>query len=159
RHEPTYVFEPIGPQRLAGDRLARYEVAYRALEVGNAEAARLIDELYREDPKDPCVAFHHKRLAAGQGGTVVVMTEEQRVYDGRSLSWWRWLCLSPRRRRRPATTEAQRLTNWDAGRQRSASGTSWQPPSIGQRRFGSAGRSALWILSRRPSHGAVRPIA
>jgi adenylate cyclase len=76
RHEPTYVFEPIGPQRLAGDGLGRYEAAFRALEAGRPEAAQLMDALYREYPEDPCVAFHHKRLAIGEAGTLIVMTEK-----------------------------------------------------------------------------------
>jgi adenylate cyclase len=76
RHEPTHVFEPVDPQCLATDRLARYEAAFRALEAQLPEAVRLIDDLYREDPRDPCVAFHHNRLGAGEAGTVIVMTEK-----------------------------------------------------------------------------------
>lgn len=76
RHEPTYIFEPVDPQRLSADRLARYEAAFNAMKAGRAEAAQLIDELYREDPKDPCIAFHHRRLSAGETGILIVMTEK-----------------------------------------------------------------------------------
>ena len=76
RHEPTYIFEPVDPQRLGADRLARYEVAFRALEGGHPEAAQLIDDLYHEDPEDPCISFHRHRLHAGEGGTLIVMMEK-----------------------------------------------------------------------------------
>jgi adenylate cyclase len=76
RHEPTQVFAPVDPQRLAADRLARYEATFRALEAGRPEASQLLEDLYREDPEDPCVAFHHNRLAEGVAGTVIVMTEK-----------------------------------------------------------------------------------
>jgi adenylate cyclase len=76
RRQGTDVFEPIDPERLGADRIGRYEIAFRALEARRPEAAQLIDELYREDPEDPCVAFHHKRLATGEAGTLIVMTEK-----------------------------------------------------------------------------------
>jgi len=76
RHEPTYVFEPVDPQRLTADHLARYESAFRALEAEQPEAGEQFAALQREYPEDPCVAFHCQRLAAGEAGTVTIMTEK-----------------------------------------------------------------------------------
>jgi adenylate cyclase len=76
RHEPIRVFEPVDPERYSDEYLARYEAAFAALEAGRPEAAALFAELQREDPGDPCVGFHCKRLAAGEAGILIVMTEK-----------------------------------------------------------------------------------
>lgn len=76
RREPTEVFEPIDEERYSEDHVARYEAAFGALEAGKAEAADAFAALYREDPDDPCVAFHHRRILAGESGIVVVMDEK-----------------------------------------------------------------------------------
>jgi hypothetical protein len=46
------------------------------LQAGRPEAAEQFAELHREDPKDPCVAFHCQRLTAGEAGTLIVMAEK-----------------------------------------------------------------------------------
>ncbi len=76
RHGATEVFEPMDPRLCDADWVDRYQVAYRALEAGQPEAAELFEALYRERPDDPCVAFHYRRLAAGETGTLIVMTEK-----------------------------------------------------------------------------------
>jgi adenylate cyclase len=70
------VFEPIDPRYYDAERIARYEAAFRALQAGRPEAAEQFAELHREDPQDPCVAFHLQRLSAGESGTLIVMTEK-----------------------------------------------------------------------------------
>jgi adenylate cyclase len=75
RREATEVFEPLDPHTDPG-RLARYETALQALTAGKPEAAELFAVLEREDPDDPCVAFHRRRLAEGETGTVIVMAEK-----------------------------------------------------------------------------------
>jgi adenylate cyclase len=76
RHAATDVFEPLDPRAQNGDLVDRYEAAFRALERGQPEAADLFAVLHREYPDDPCAAFHCKRLAAGETGTLIVMTEK-----------------------------------------------------------------------------------
>lgn len=76
RHEPTMVFEPVDGARYGEAHLVRYEAAFAALDDGDPRAARLFAELHRDDPEDPCVAFHHRRLEAGEAGTLIVMTEK-----------------------------------------------------------------------------------
>jgi hypothetical protein len=70
------VFEPADPRRCDADWLDRYETAFAALEAGQPEAAELFAALYREKPEDPCVAFHYRRLTAGETGAVIIMTEK-----------------------------------------------------------------------------------
>jgi adenylate cyclase len=76
RQGATDVFEPIDPRYYDADRIARYEAAFRTLEAGQDDAAEKFAELHLEDPEDPCTAFHLQRLAAGESGTLIVMTEK-----------------------------------------------------------------------------------
>ncbi|MBV8739850.1 MAG: adenylate/guanylate cyclase domain-containing protein [Alphaproteobacteria bacterium] len=76
RHGGTEVFEPLRATDQESDRLARYEAAFRALEVEKPEAAELFAALRRDYPEDPCVCFHCHRLADGESGTTIVMTEK-----------------------------------------------------------------------------------
>ena len=36
----------------------------------------MFQALYREDPDDPCVAFHYRRLQEGETGTLIEMHEK-----------------------------------------------------------------------------------
>ena len=76
RHEATEVFEPLDPRFFDADRIDRYRAAFRALEAGRPEAAELFETLHRESPDDACVAFHCRRLRAGETGTLIIMTEK-----------------------------------------------------------------------------------
>ena len=76
RHEATEVFEPVAAGPYDEDRIARYEAAFGALAAGRPEAGDALAALWGEDPEDPCVAFHCRRLAAGESGTLVVMAEK-----------------------------------------------------------------------------------
>jgi adenylate cyclase len=76
RSEATEVFEPLRAEDCDADRVARYEAALRLLAQGEPAAAADFDALHREDPHDPCVAFHRRRLIDGESGTVIVMAEK-----------------------------------------------------------------------------------
>jgi class 3 adenylate cyclase len=76
RQGATDVFEPVDAGDQHGDCADRYEAAFRALQAGLPEGAERFAELHREYPEDPCVAFHCRRLAAGEAGTLIVMTEK-----------------------------------------------------------------------------------
>jgi len=76
RQGATDVFEPINPRHHDAERLARYEAAFRALQAGRPEAAEQFAKLHRDDPTDPCAAFHCQRLTSGEAGTLIVMTEK-----------------------------------------------------------------------------------
>jgi len=76
RQGATEVFEPIDPRFSDADEIDRYRIAFRALEAGQPEGGELFEALHREKPDDPCVSFHCRRLAAGETGTLIVMTEK-----------------------------------------------------------------------------------
>jgi len=76
RQAATDVFEPLAPEGLKGDRIDRYEAAFRMMMGGLPEAAEQFAALQRDYPEDPCVAFHCQRLAAGERGTLIVMAEK-----------------------------------------------------------------------------------
>ncbi len=76
RNEPTEVFEPVDFERYTPEWVARYEDAFRTLAAQQPQAAGLFAALHREDPGDPCVAFHHQRLAAGESGALIVMQDK-----------------------------------------------------------------------------------
>jgi adenylate cyclase len=76
RTAATEVYVPIDPERERPEWIARYEAAFRALEDQLPEAAERFAELHREDPADPCVAFHRARLAEGEVGTLIEMHEK-----------------------------------------------------------------------------------
>ncbi len=76
RRGATEVFEPIDPERYQPEWIDRYDAAYRALAAAENNAWSLIEGLHREDSDDPCVAFHIRRLAAGETGVLTEMHEK-----------------------------------------------------------------------------------
>jgi len=63
----------------AGDEaelIARYEAAYAALRVGDAEAPALFDRLAHDWPGNAATAFHARRIAAGEAGVHFVMEKK-----------------------------------------------------------------------------------
>jgi adenylate cyclase len=76
RRGATEVFTPVDPQRTRPDALALYQAAYRSLETEAPEAAAQFGALYRDDPDDPCVAFHYRRLSDGERGVLIEMHEK-----------------------------------------------------------------------------------
>jgi adenylate cyclase len=77
RQGVTDVYEPLDVRLCDADRVDRYRAAFGALEAGRPEAAELFAALHRETPADACVAFHHRRLTAGETGTLIVMTTNE----------------------------------------------------------------------------------
>jgi adenylate cyclase len=76
RRRAIEVFEPVDPRVHDPGRLASYEAAFGALRANASEAVARLAALSDEDPADPLVAFHRRRLEAGQSGTVIVMAEK-----------------------------------------------------------------------------------
>lgn len=77
RHAPIAVFEPLRQQDSQCGRIGRYEAALRDLQTGQSDAAGAqFAALHREFPDDPCIAFHCRRLAEGERGTLIVMAEK-----------------------------------------------------------------------------------
>ena len=70
------VWEPLQEGEISGDFLARYGEAYAMLKMGSKGAAGLLEDLARDRPDDPCVAFHLQRVRQGVVGDTVVMTEK-----------------------------------------------------------------------------------
>jgi adenylate cyclase len=76
RQEAVEVFEPIDPRLHEPDRLTSYEAAFGALRANAPQAVARLAALAAADPADPLVAFHRRRLEAGESGTVIVMAEK-----------------------------------------------------------------------------------
>jgi adenylate cyclase len=77
RHAPIGVFEPVPRAEADSERIRRYEAALRLLQGGETDAAAAeFAALRREFPDDPCIAFHCRRLAEGERGTLIVMAEK-----------------------------------------------------------------------------------
>jgi adenylate cyclase len=77
RHSPITVFEPVVQEDVDCERIVRYEAALAVLQTGLLEAAAAdLAALHREFPEDACVAFHCRRLAEGERGTLIVMAEK-----------------------------------------------------------------------------------
>jgi adenylate cyclase len=76
RQAATDVFEPLAPEDLQSNRISRYEAAFRILMATLPEAAEHFAALHHDYPDDPCIAFHCQRLAAGDRGALIVMTEK-----------------------------------------------------------------------------------
>jgi len=70
------VWQPLRPGDYSDDYLKRYAAAYEKLCAGASEAISMFAELAKEQPDDPCVALHLRRLAAGERGNRIVMDEK-----------------------------------------------------------------------------------
>ena len=76
RHGATEVFEPIDPQRYPAEWIDRYDAAYQALATAAPGAAAMMEGLHGDNDNDPCVAFHIRRLEAGETGVLTEMHEK-----------------------------------------------------------------------------------
>jgi len=74
--EAIEVFEPLDAERSASAFIAEYVRAYALMERNSPDAYRALAELGRANPGDLCVALHLERVAAGVGGTRIVMDEK-----------------------------------------------------------------------------------
>jgi class 3 adenylate cyclase/CHASE2 domain-containing sensor protein len=70
------VWEPLTDDQAKSTFISRYLAAYEALKMETPQAVSLFEALAQENPRDPCVAFHLKRLRQGERGVTVVMTEK-----------------------------------------------------------------------------------
>jgi adenylate cyclase len=76
RQEAIEIFEPVDLRLHEPDRLTSYEAAFGALRANAPQAVARLAVLSAADPADPVVAFHRRRLEAGESGTVIVMAEK-----------------------------------------------------------------------------------
>jgi len=76
RRDATEVFAPVDPQRYDSDWIERYTLALARLEANATDAEEHFADLHGEDPADPCVAFHYRRLQEGETGTLIEMHEK-----------------------------------------------------------------------------------
>jgi len=70
------VWEPLQQHAAQSVFVDRYLDAYEVLKNGSPDAIQLFENLVQENPRDPCAAFHLKRLRQGETGVTVVMTEK-----------------------------------------------------------------------------------
>lgn len=76
KRESTPVFEPLTLEAHASPPVQAYLAAYRLLEAGEAGARAAFEAVLAQAPDDPLAALHRDRLAAGEHGTRIVMTEK-----------------------------------------------------------------------------------
>jgi adenylate cyclase len=69
-------FEPIDERDGCALKVAAYCAAFTELRQGQAEARESFACLARQHPKDPLIALHAKRSAAGEVGTELVMSDK-----------------------------------------------------------------------------------
>ncbi len=74
--EAIEALEPLSEAEAASAKTAEYSEAYRLMESSSPEAARAFDDLAKDYPDDPLIAFHARRLESGQTGHTIVMTEK-----------------------------------------------------------------------------------
>jgi adenylate cyclase len=71
------VTTPLTPGQCADEEgIKRYEIACDALRNGRPEAEALFEALGRDYPGDPSIAFQRTRIAAGETGFEIVMSEK-----------------------------------------------------------------------------------
>jgi class 3 adenylate cyclase len=73
KSETLAVFELLDPDAAVSPYVARYRLAYAALQSGSDDARSRFEALAAEDPNDGCVAFHLARLRSGERSATIVM--------------------------------------------------------------------------------------
>lgn len=73
---PITVFEPLTEDEAASDRVAQYRAAYALMEAESEEARGAFQELVARFPDDPLAAYHARRLAGAETGSLVVMSRK-----------------------------------------------------------------------------------
>ncbi|MBS0469833.1 MAG: adenylate/guanylate cyclase domain-containing protein [Proteobacteria bacterium] len=74
--EALDVWEPLHDGAVSDDYLARYGAAFEAARAHDDAAPGLFAALAAENPADPLVAFYVERLATGEAGIKIKMTEK-----------------------------------------------------------------------------------
>ena len=73
---PITVYEPLTQEEDASERVAQYRVAYALMDAESPEAGEAFKLLSTQYPDDPLVNYHAKRYAAGDAGSLVVMSKK-----------------------------------------------------------------------------------
>lgn len=74
--EALELWEPLHDGVYSPDFLRDYGIAYQRLKERQSDAAGLLKALHGVVPEDPCVSLHLRRLAEGETGVEMVMTEK-----------------------------------------------------------------------------------
>ena len=74
--EALDVWEPLHDDAYSESYLARYQRAFDAVHEGHADALTLFAALAKERPDDPLAHFYAERLAQGEAGAKIKMTEK-----------------------------------------------------------------------------------
>ncbi len=76
KREAVAVFEPLTEEESGSANVAEYLAAYALMEAEAPAAAAGFRALAEKYPDDPLAAYHAVRLAAGENGSVVVMSRK-----------------------------------------------------------------------------------
>jgi adenylate cyclase len=76
KKEAVATFEPLTAEQAAQSQIVEYLAAYALMEAASPEAKKAFQNLAEKYPDDPLIIYHAKRLAAGETGSTVVMTEK-----------------------------------------------------------------------------------
>jgi len=76
KSEPIFAFEPLTAEQAASPAIAAYRAAYAALAAGGPDAAAAFDRVLERAPDDGLARFHRERLARGETGEIVVLSEK-----------------------------------------------------------------------------------
>lgn len=74
--EALELWEPLHGDTYSPEFLRDYGIAYERLKARQSDAVGLFETLHGLAPDDPCVSLHIKRLADGEAGVEMVMTEK-----------------------------------------------------------------------------------
>jgi adenylate cyclase len=69
-------FEPLLPDEASAERVAAYLQAYRRLEARDPAAVIAFADLATRFPNDPLIALHARRIAGGETGTMITLSEK-----------------------------------------------------------------------------------
>ncbi len=76
KSQGTHVYEPLSRERYDSAPIQQYLAAYALLETGDERAEAALRRVLDLDPEDPLAKLHLDRLAAGESGARIVMTEK-----------------------------------------------------------------------------------
>jgi len=76
RTRPTRMFEPLSDDRAKDAATQAYNDAFESLASGDDGAPTAFADLHASKPDDALIAFHHRRLSAGERDALIVMEEK-----------------------------------------------------------------------------------
>ena len=74
--EAVSTFEPLSAEQATQAHIIEYLAAYNLMEAESPEAVEVFNTLAQKYPQDPLVVYHAARLARGEHGSRVVMTNK-----------------------------------------------------------------------------------